>query len=70
MGLAGDGARCVEYLMGNHTIAQKMYRYNPAILLYAPLRTAIVSTPIMPRGSHSTNPAPDSGVSTRPKSPR
>lgn len=28
--------------MGNHTIAQKMYRYNPAILLYAPLRTAIV----------------------------
>jgi hypothetical protein len=42
MGLAGDRGRCVEYLMGNHTIAQKMYRYNPAILLYAPLRTAIV----------------------------
>ena len=39
MRLAGDGGRCVEYLMGNHTIAQKMYRYNPAILLYAPLRT-------------------------------
>jgi hypothetical protein len=42
MDLAGDGGRCVEYLMGNHTIAEKMYRYNPAILLYAPLRTAIV----------------------------
>jgi hypothetical protein len=42
MDLAGDRGRCVEYLMGNHTIAQKMYRYNPAILLYAPLRTAIV----------------------------
>jgi hypothetical protein len=42
MGLAGDRGRCVEYLMGNHTIAQRMYRYNPAILLYAPLRTAIV----------------------------
>ena len=42
MGLAGDRGRCVEYLMGNHAIAQKMYRYNPAILLYAPLRTAIV----------------------------
>ena len=41
MGLAGDAGRCVEYLMGNHTIAQRMYRYNPAILLYAPLRTAI-----------------------------
>ena len=42
MRLAGDRGRCAEYLMGNHTIAQKMYRYNPAILLYAPLRTAIV----------------------------
>ena len=42
MRLARDRGRCVEYLMGNHTIAEKMYRYNPAILLYAPLRTAIV----------------------------
>jgi hypothetical protein len=42
MRLAGDRGRCVEYLLGNHTIAQRMYRYNPAILLYAPLRTAIV----------------------------
>jgi hypothetical protein len=42
MSLAGDRGRCVEYLMGNHTIAEKMYRYDPAILLYAPLRTAIV----------------------------
>ena len=42
MRLAGDSGRSVEYLMGNHTIAEKMYRYNPAILLYAPLRTAIV----------------------------
>lgn len=41
MALAGDRGRCVEYLMGNHAIAQRMYRYNPAILLYAPLRTAI-----------------------------
>jgi hypothetical protein len=42
MSLAGDRGRCVEYLMCNHTIAERMYRYNPAILLYAPLRTAIV----------------------------
>lgn len=42
MALAGDRGRCVGYLMGNHSIAQKMYRYNPAIMLYAPLRTAIV----------------------------
>ncbi|MCW2936797.1 MAG: hypothetical protein JWM19_7759 [Actinomycetia bacterium] len=41
MRLAGDRGRCVEYLMGNHSTAQRMYRHNPAILLYAPLRTAI-----------------------------
>jgi hypothetical protein len=41
MGLAGDHAYCVSYLMGNHTIAERMFRYEPAILLYAPLRTAI-----------------------------
>jgi hypothetical protein len=39
--LAGEPLRCVEYLMGNHTIAQRMYHHNPAILLYAPLRTVI-----------------------------
>ncbi len=42
MGLAGDRGRCVSYLMGNHTIAQRMYRYNPAVMLHAPLRTAII----------------------------
>jgi Domain of unknown function DUF302 len=41
MRLAGDRWRSVEYLMGNHTIAQRMYRHDPAIVLYAPLRTAI-----------------------------
>lgn len=41
MRLAGDRWKAVEYLMGNHTIAQRMYTHTPAILLYAPLRTAI-----------------------------
>src|SRR5262245_5620363 len=41
MRLAGDDSSCVEYLMGNHTIAQRMFHYDPAIMLYAPLRTAI-----------------------------
>ena len=41
MGLAGHRQRGVEYLMGNHTIAERMYRHDPAIALYAPLRTAI-----------------------------
>jgi hypothetical protein len=41
MRLAGDSPRCASYLMGNHTIAERMYRHDPAIMLYAPLRTAI-----------------------------
>jgi uncharacterized protein (DUF302 family) len=41
MRLAGDRAYCVSYLMGNHTIAERMFRHEPAILLYPPLRTAI-----------------------------
>lgn len=41
MGLAGHGHRCTEYLMGNHTVAERMFRHDPAIMLYAPLRTAI-----------------------------
>jgi hypothetical protein len=41
MALAGDGARCVAYLMGNHTIAERMFRHDPRAMLYAPLRTLI-----------------------------
>ncbi len=38
---AGDEGRCVEYLMGNHVIAERMFRHDPAVLLHAPLRTTI-----------------------------
>ena len=31
----------VEYLVGNHTIAERMYRHEPAAMLYAPLRLFI-----------------------------
>jgi hypothetical protein len=41
MRLAGDTGSCVSYLMGNHTIAERMFRYDPAVMLYAPLHTAI-----------------------------
>jgi hypothetical protein len=41
MRLAGDSPRCSSYLMGNHTIAERMYRHDQGIMLYAPLRTAI-----------------------------
>ena len=27
--------------MGDHTIAQRMFHHDPAVMLYAPLRTAI-----------------------------
>ena len=39
--LAGHKARSVIYLMGNHTIAETMYRHDPGIMLYAPLRLCL-----------------------------
>ena len=39
--IAGHKARSVIYLMGNHVIAETMYRHNPAVLLYAPLRLCL-----------------------------
>jgi uncharacterized protein (DUF302 family) len=41
MQLAGDDNDCVAYLMGNHTIAEQMFRHDPRAMLYAPLRTVI-----------------------------
>ncbi|MFI9383326.1 DUF302 domain-containing protein [Kutzneria sp. NPDC052558] len=41
MSLAGNTLACVSYLVGNHTIAQRMYRHDPGVMLYAPLRVAI-----------------------------
>jgi hypothetical protein len=41
MSLAGNTRRATEYLMGNHVIAETMYRHNPAVALYVPLRIAI-----------------------------
>ena len=45
MSLAGNTTRCTAYLMGNHTIAEQMYRYDPAVMLYVPLRTVIYAGP-------------------------
>lgn len=41
MALAGDSADCVSYVMGNHTIAERMFRHDPRAMLYAPLHTVI-----------------------------
>lgn len=40
-----SGWKCTEYLMGNHTIAERMFRHNPTAMLYAPLRTVISQAP-------------------------
>jgi hypothetical protein len=30
-----------QYLMGNHTIAERMFRHDPAVMLHAPLRVLL-----------------------------
>lgn len=41
MKAAGDEADCIAYLMGNHVIAEQMFRHDPRAMLYAPLHTVI-----------------------------
>jgi len=41
LALAGHTTKAVEYLLGNHTIAETMFRHDPRALLYAPLRVLI-----------------------------
>jgi hypothetical protein len=45
MRLAGHDATCISYLMGNQLIAERMFRYEPAVMLYAPLHTVIWGSP-------------------------
>ena len=40
---AGHTTRSMEYLIGNHVIAESMFRYDPRALLYAPLRMVVWS---------------------------
>ncbi|HEY6497189.1 MAG TPA: DUF302 domain-containing protein [Trebonia sp.] len=41
MAAAGHATRCVQYLLGNHVVAERMFRHDPAIALYAPLRVIV-----------------------------
>ena len=41
MRLAGHDGNCIEYLMGNYTIAERMFRWDRSVMLYAPLRVLI-----------------------------
>jgi hypothetical protein len=37
--------QATQYLMGNHTIAERMFRHEPSVMLHAPLRTLIYADP-------------------------
>lgn len=43
LALTGTHVQAVEYLLGNHVIAETMFRHDPNALLYAPLRVLIFS---------------------------
>jgi uncharacterized protein (DUF302 family) len=45
LGIAGHDVKAVEYLLGNHVIAETMFRHDPKALLYAPLRVLVYSDP-------------------------
>src|SRR5271156_2865239 len=36
--------KATQYLMGNHTIAERMFRHDPSVMLHAPLRTLIYTS--------------------------
>ena len=43
LSIAGHDVRAVEYLIGNHVIAETMFRHDAKALLYAPLRMLVYS---------------------------
>jgi uncharacterized protein (DUF302 family) len=38
-------SKATQYLMGNHTIAERMFRHDPSVMLHAPLRTVLYADP-------------------------
>ena len=45
--MAGSASfwKATHYLMGNHTIAEGMFRHDPTVMLHAPLRTLLYADP-------------------------
>jgi uncharacterized protein (DUF302 family) len=41
MSAAGHHTKAVEYLLGNHVVAEMMFRHDPKALLYVPLRVLV-----------------------------
>jgi hypothetical protein len=37
--------KATQYLIGNHTIAERMFRHDPSVMLHAPLRTLLYADP-------------------------
>ena len=60
--------KATQYLMGNHTIAERMFRHDPSVMLHAPLRTLLYADSNGDTSSRSTNPACCSPATTTPTS--
>jgi hypothetical protein len=43
LAVAGHRTQAIEYLVGNHVIAESMFRHDPKAMLYAPLRMLVYS---------------------------
>ncbi len=41
MRIAGHRPRTCSYLIGNHVVAERMYRHSPEIMLHSPLRVVL-----------------------------
>lgn len=44
MALAGNRSKCAFYFVGNFPVAERMYRHDPRVMNYAPLRMTITET--------------------------
>ncbi|WP_336723675.1 hypothetical protein [Cellulosimicrobium cellulans] len=45
MSVAGDQSAAIAYLMGNHVIVERMFRHEPRVMNYAPLRVELSQRP-------------------------
>ena len=70
LGLAGHTNKAVEYLLGNHTIAETMFRHDSKALLYAPLRLLIYADADGNAVFSMDQPAPRSAAWASRRSPR
>jgi hypothetical protein len=44
--------KATQYLTGNHTIAERIFRHDPPVMLHAPLRTLLYADPTATPSSH------------------